>query len=119
MQDPHWYVSYELVDTVVESTVESVNRMTKTKPEVAISRAQAEAVILELCHVRGLGKTICPSEAARVLTGSDGDWRRLMEIMRAAGRELHVRGEIETTQRGRVVDMATVKGPIRFGLPKV
>lgn len=92
--------------------------MTGSKPAVSISRERVAAVVLELCHKRGMGKTICPSEAARALAGPDSDWRELMELVRAVGQELSVRGQIDVTQRGRVVDLASVKGPVRFGLPQ-
>ncbi len=92
--------------------------MTGSKPAVSISHERVAAVVLELCHKRGLGKTICPSEAARALADADGDWRELMELVRAVGQELSRQGQIDVTQRGRVVDLASVKGPVRFGLPQ-
>ncbi len=45
---------------------------------------QARSVIVGLLQQRGVGKTICPSEAARVLAEADGDWReRMMEVHEA------------------------------------
>ena len=82
-----------------------------------LPQEQIETVILELCHKRGVGKTICPSEAAREIAGRDGDWRGLMEDVRAIGAEMSNNGQIEITQKGQPVDLDTVKGPIRFGLP--
>ena len=42
-----------------------------------------EAILAQLAR-RGPGKTICPSEAARVLAGPDGDWRaRMTEVHHA------------------------------------
>ena len=38
----------------------------------------ARAAIAELLEQRGADKTICPSEAARALAGSKGDWRAHM-----------------------------------------
>ena len=73
--------------------------------------ARLRAVILELLDRRGAGKTICPSDAARALAGKN--FRPLMDPVRAAAAEL-VAGEIEVTQRGEVVDIARVRGPIRF-----
>lgn len=71
-----------------------------------------ESVILKLLDQRGQGKTICPSEAARHVDPEH--WRSLMEPVRAAGQRLAARGEIEVTQKGRVVDPSCAKGPIRF-----
>jgi hypothetical protein len=46
------------------------------------SSASARRAILDLLEQRGEGKTICPSEAARVLGGDDGfrDHTRLGHI---------------------------------------
>ncbi len=70
-----------------------------------------EQSVLALLDARARGATICPSEAARAVGGDD--WRPLMEPARAAARRLVARGMVEITQRGRVVDGSTAKGPIR------
>lgn len=72
---------------------------------------QLERAILDLLDQRSGGASICPSEAAKA-AGSDG-WRDLMEDARMAARRLVLRGEVEITQRGHVVDPSTAKGPIR------
>ena len=72
------------------------------------------AVILALCHERGSGKTICPSEAARRLA-PDGGWRALMDNVRAVAAALAERGEIEISQRGKRVTGRIPRGPIRLG----
>ena len=90
----------------------------------AVDRA-LEARILELLAQRDHGKTICPSEAARAVhaettsgtAGSEGvdeGWRALMEPARRAAARLVAAGEVVVTQGGRVVDLATVTGPIRL-----
>lgn len=74
-----------------------------------------EAAILELLAGRAATATICPSEAARAVAGDDEDaWRELMEPARRAARRLVERGEVEITQRGRVVDPSRAAGPIRI-----
>ncbi|MCW2735533.1 DUF2256 and DUF3253 domain-containing protein [Nocardioides sp.] len=76
---------------------------------------QLESAITELLAQRGATATICPSEAARRVAGTDGTaWRHLMEPARRAARRLVDRGEVEITQGGRAVDPATAKGPIRI-----
>ena len=77
-----------------------------------------EREILRRLAERGSGKTICPSEAARAVAGSDerSDWEPLMEPAREAARRLVADGKIVVTQQGRVVDSATAKGPIRLRL---
>lgn len=59
------------------------------------------------------GATICPSEVARA---QREDWRPLMEPVREAARALVKKGQLVITQKGRVVDPANVKGPIRLRL---
>lgn len=80
--------------------------------------ARMRAEILRLLEMRGAGKTICPSEAARAVAGSDERrvWEPLMEAARVAARGLVADGEIVVTQRGEVVDAATAKGPVRLRL---
>ncbi len=84
---------------------------------------QLEEAILELLEHRAPSATICPSEAARTVAqaggtgGEEGDgdaWRDLMPAARAAAGRLVERGEVEVTQRGRVVDVATARGPVRI-----
>ena len=77
-----------------------------------------EAAILELLAQRGRDKTICPSEAAKLVGGkaTRGDWEGLMEPARAAARRLVAAGKIVITQHGKVVDASTAKGPIRLKL---
>ncbi len=73
-----------------------------------------EQAILSLLARRGRGRTICPSEAARLVHDGEGDgWRELMEPARRAARRLVAAGEAEITQGGRVVDPSTARGPIR------
>jgi hypothetical protein len=73
---------------------------------------QLSIAILDLLTARAGGATICPSEAARQVGGDE--WEDLMEPARCAARRLVVEGKIVITQRGRVVDPSTAKGPIRL-----
>ena len=85
-------------------------RMTPIRPtptDVAL-----ESAILELLSHRGEEKTICPSEAAR-LVDPEG-WEQHMERARDAARRLVARGAIVITQRGKVVEASGAKGPIRL-----
>ncbi|MEM9037258.1 MAG: DUF2256 and DUF3253 domain-containing protein [Actinomycetota bacterium] len=71
--------------------------------------------ITDLLAARRRGATICPSEAAKAVHDDDGEgWRELMEPARMAARRLVADGRVEITQRGRVVDPSTAKGPIRI-----
>lgn len=67
--------------------------------------------------LQGREGTICPSEAARrVADRRGGSWRDLMEPARRAAQRLVEAGEVEVTQQGQVVDLATARGPIRIRL---
>lgn len=71
-----------------------------------------EAAIVDLLASRPAGATICPSEAARAVVPER--WREEMERTRRAARRLVATGRIEITQRGRVVDPSSARGPIRL-----
>lgn len=72
--------------------------------------------ILRLCHARGAGKTICPSEVARSLAGPEA-WRGLMADVRRVATGLAREGEIAITKRGVPVEDPEGAGAIRLGLP--
>jgi hypothetical protein len=84
--------------------------------------AALEAAILSLLAERtstgDKAKTICPSEAAKVVGGIETrrDWEGLMEPARAAARRLVAQSKIVITQHGAIVDPSTAKGPIRLRL---
>ncbi|MEM9028257.1 MAG: DUF3253 domain-containing protein [Pseudomonadota bacterium] len=78
--------------------------------------SEIASAILHLCDVRGMQKTICPSEVARLLTREDPSWRALMPDIRRVAAKLAAQGQIATTQRGKQVDAEHVRGPIRLGL---
>lgn len=91
------------------------------KRGVTAQDEQLEQSILDLLAQRKGGVTICPSEAARQVGGSRGSdesgeepWRELMEPARRAARRLVAAGEVEITQKGKVVDPSTAKGAIRI-----
>ncbi|WP_260703459.1 DUF3253 domain-containing protein [Edaphobacter flagellatus] len=81
--------------------------------------AELEAAILSLLAERGAGKTICPSEAAKLVGGnvSRHDWESLMEPARDAARRLAKQGRIVVKQKDRIVDPRITQGPIRLQLP--
>jgi hypothetical protein len=80
--------------------------------------ATLEAAILELLAERDAGMTICPSDAAKLVGGTEArrDWEGLMEPARAAARRLVKAGRIVIVQNGRVVDGDTARGAIRLRL---
>jgi hypothetical protein len=73
---------------------------------------QLERTIDVLLDQRRDGATICPSEAARAVDPEG--WRALMPAAREAAGRLAAAGDVEVTQRGEVVDVATARGPVRI-----
>lgn len=73
------------------------------------------SAILELVALRGAGKTICPTEAAR--TVSERHWRKLLPDVRAEAVRLALVGEIAIYRKGKPVDPEAFKGVYRLGLP--
>lgn len=74
--------------------------------------SRLQQAILDLLAQRRPGATICPSDAARAV--SPDDWRPLMDAARGAAQRLVDAGEVDVTQGGEVVDLATAKGPVRI-----
>jgi hypothetical protein len=68
------------------------------------------AAILALALQRGRGRSLCPSDAARLLAA---DWRPLMPEVRRVAAGM---AEIVATQRGVAVDPRTARGPVRLQL---
>lgn len=78
--------------------------------------ADLERAILDLLEQRA-PKTICPSDVARAVGPADG-WRELMDPVREAAQRLVEQGRLEVTQKGEVVDLRTVRGPVRLRRPE-
>lgn len=87
------------------------NQSPQPKPKNPVRDA-----ILQLVHERGVGKTICPSEAAKSV--SDLKWRSVLKDVRAEAVRLMKSGEISIYRKGRPVeDPDNFKGVYRLGLP--
>lgn len=80
----------------------------------------AAQVILSLVRERGADKTICPSEAARVLGGSSSpdSWSGFMHPVRQAAIMLAEQGFVVIYRKGKPVDPRNFKGVYRIGLPR-
>ena len=68
--------------------------------------------ILALLGQRAERATICPSEAARLLAGPQGDWRAEMEAVHAATDELLEDGVITLSWKGETKQKR--RGPYRI-----
>lgn len=76
----------------------------------------ARARLMALLAARGPGRTLCPSEVARDLAGTGGDWRALMAVVHRAADALVANGSVMLTWRGR--PLARRDGPYRIGSPE-
>jgi hypothetical protein len=85
----------------------------RTHKVSVVDRQLADAIVA-LLATRPAGATICPSEAARLVSAEN--WRDLMEPARSAARRLVNAGQVQITQGGAVVDPSTATGPIRIRL---
>jgi hypothetical protein len=75
------------------------------------------ACVLELLIARGPGRSICPSEAARMLAMRTGTpWQHLMRPIRTVAAAMAEAGTIEVLQHEAVVDIGDVRGPVRLRL---
>jgi len=79
----------------------------------------AEQAILDALRRLGPDKSICPTDAARVLAGSPADqsWRAKLPAIRLAAIRLAGRGEIQITRKGRPIAPDAIHGVIRLKLP--
>lgn len=73
------------------------------------------AHILTLVAERGPGKTICPSEAAKM--ERPDNWQPLMKAVRRAAVALAEAGDICIYRKGKPISPDKAKGVIRLGLP--
>lgn len=75
--------------------------------------------ILTLVRERGNDKTICPSEAARKLAGSDPDlWGAMMPVVRRVTLDLAKEGRVVIYRKGKAISPDMLKGVYRIGLPR-
>jgi len=72
----------------------------------------AEEAILASLGQRAEGATICPSEAARLLAGPQGDWRTEMEAVHTAVDRLLEQGTIALSWKGETKQKR--RGPYRI-----
>jgi hypothetical protein len=104
MSDPH----RELV-----LIAEGGDRDARTALGDGATSTRLRAAILALARHRGPHSSICPSDAARAVGGSE--WRDLIAESRSIALELARGGLVDITQRGDVVEPdASLHGPIRI-----
>lgn len=78
-------------------------------------RLRTQATIRALAGGRAPDSTICPSDVARAIGGSE--WRSLMAMVREEVRDLAQRDIVTVSQRGKTLDPAQQwEGPVRVRL---
>ncbi|MFN8831014.1 MAG: DUF3253 domain-containing protein [Labrys sp. (in: a-proteobacteria)] len=81
--------------------------------------AEIEETILRLAGERGPDKTICPSEAARALVGSDVDaWGPLMQPLKRVAMRMAREGRIVLYRKGKSISPDDLRGIYRIGVPR-
>ena len=75
--------------------------------------------IRQLLAERGAEKSICPSEVARHLAGTnEKEWRKLMKPIRSEAVRMALASEVDITRKGKVANPNDFKGIYRIRLPK-
>ena len=74
--------------------------------------SEISSTILNVAAQRGLEKSTCPSEIARMLFPND--WRKHMKDIVDVAIDLNNQGKVVITQKGIPIDVNHIKGPIRI-----
>jgi hypothetical protein len=80
------------------------------------ARLTPEDAILAAIDARAAGKTICPTDAAKVLDPEN--WRARLHQIRSAGVHLARTGAIAIYRKGKPVSPDGFKGVYRLGRPQ-
>ena len=80
---------------------------------VSEAKNPVRAAIMELVKASAPGKTICPTEAAQLV--SKDNWRKLLKDVRAEAVRLADTGQISIYRKGKPVDPHDFKGVYRLG----
>lgn len=76
------------------------------------SKIDISTTILTVARQRGIEKSTCPSEIARMLFPDD--WRNHMDEIVDVAIDMHKQGKVQITQKGLPIDVTHIKGPIRI-----
>lgn len=81
-------------------------------PTLAATNRRIDAAIRALLRSRQPGRSICPSDAARVAGGPT--WRTLLPVVRARAVRMMERGELDILREGRVAKRNPTEGVLRY-----
>jgi hypothetical protein len=83
-------------------------------PTPVAMRRRIEAAVRALLRSRQAGRSICPSDIARIVGGTT--WRTVLPVVRNHAVRMRERGELEILRRGRVVKADPTGGVLRYRL---
>ena len=81
-------------------------------PDPVATTRRIEAAIRALLGSRKAGRTICPSDVARIVGGPE--WRTLLAPVRTHAVLMMRRGDLEILRRGHVVQDEPTRGVLRY-----
>jgi len=84
-------------------------------PDPGATTRRIEAAMRALLGGRKPGRTICPSDVARIVGGPK--WRTLLALVREQAVMMMTRGDLEILRRGHVVQDEPTQGVLRYRLP--
>ena len=91
-------------------------RPIETATEMVSAKHTTIVVIMRaLLGGRKPGRTICPSDVARIVGGPK--WRTLLALVREQAVMMMTRGDLEILRRGHVVQDEPTQGVLRYRLP--
>jgi hypothetical protein len=80
-----------------------------------------DAIIAELCAKAPIGRTICPTDAAKAFAEARGEdelgWRSHLSSVRRAAVRLALEGRLVIYRKGKAVDPNDFRGVYRLGAP--
>lgn len=85
-------------------------------PTSVAARRRIDAAIRALLRSRQPGRSICPSDIARIVGGTT--WRPLLPAVRQRAVKMAERGELQILRRGRVVRQHLTEGVLRYRLTR-
>ena len=83
-------------------------------PTVVATERRIGAAIRSLLRSRQPGRSICPSDIARIAGGTT--WRTLLPVVRQRAVTMATRGDIDIVRGGRVVTRGPTEGVLRYRL---
>jgi hypothetical protein len=83
-------------------------------PRAVSTRRRIDAALRALLRSREAGRSICPSDVARIVGGTT--WRQLLPMVRDRAVRMAEAGDLEILRRGKVVTGRATEGVLRYRL---